>query len=148
MPAIDWPFGKIIEGVTDIASQVLPNKIEERRLDIEERKVDQAGALAQIEVNKTEASHANLFVAGWRPFIGWTGGTALAYSFVVGPLLDQIFKIPMPSLDVGELMTLVFGLLGLGAMRSFEKTRGVATSVGGRVLVPRRELPADLDGLV
>jgi hypothetical protein len=145
--ASGWPFGNIVDQIGETARQVLPNKMEERRLELQERELDQKSVLAQIDVNKTEAAHANLFVAGWRPFIGWTGGFALAYSFIAGPLITQLFGLEMPNLDVGELFTLVAGLLGLGAMRSFEKSRGVATSVGGQVLAPVKPVDPNLEGL-
>lgn len=86
---------------------------------------------AQTEVNKTEAQHASLFVAGWRPFIGWVCGSALAYQFILRPLLPWFsvmvgHPVPeMPSLD-DSLMELVMAMLGLGGLRTFEKVRGVA----------------------
>lgn len=143
-----WPFGEIVEQIGETARQVLPNEIEKRKLDLQEQEIQQRTDLGQIEVNKAEATHANLFVAGWRPFIGWTGGFSLLYTFIVGPLIEQIFGANMPDLDVWELIALVGAMLGVGTMRTFEKTRGVATSVNGTVPVPRRPLPADLEGLV
>lgn len=81
---------------------------------------------AQIEVDKTEAANANWFVAGWRPFLGWVCGFGLLYQFIVNPLATfgaQLLhrQIVAPSLDLGTLMTLLFGMLGLGAMRTTEK---------------------------
>lgn len=89
-------------------------------------------AMAQVEVNKAEAGHRSIFVAGWRPFIGWTCGVALAYHFVVAPLI--IFgagwagtPIPdLPTFDMDSLMTVLLGMLGLGGMRTFEKAKGLA----------------------
>lgn len=132
----NWPFGAVIEEIGKTARQVLPNELERRRLDLEETEILQRADLAQIDVNKTEATHANLFVAGWRPFIGWTGGVALGYSFVARPLLDQLFGLQMPDMDIGDLTMIVLSMLGIGAMRTYEKTRGVATSVNGRVPKP------------
>lgn len=88
-------------------------------------------AMAQVEVNKAEAGHRSIFVAGWRPFIGWTCGVALAYHFVVAPLI--IFgagwagtSIPdLPTFDMDSLMTVLLGMLGLGGMRTFEKAKGL-----------------------
>ncbi len=87
-------------------------------------------ALSQNEVNKVEASNSNLFVSGWRPFIGWICGCALAYHFILQPLLAFLcalfgYTIALPIFNMDSLMTLLFGLLGLGAMRTFEKTKGV-----------------------
>ena len=72
-----------------------------------------------------------MFVAGWRPFIGWTCGAALAYTYVVQPLLIFIlaqsgYLVEMPALDIAGLMPVLMGILGLGGMRSYEKVKGVA----------------------
>jgi len=89
-------------------------------------------AMAQVEVNKMEAQHRSLFVAGWRPFIGWTCGIALAYHFVLNPLI--LFgvswagvEIPaLPEFDMSSLMTVLMGMLGLGGLRTFEKVKKVS----------------------
>lgn len=86
--------------------------------------------LAQIEVNKAEATNPNLFVSGWRPFIGWTAGVAFAYDMVMRPFISWIslntgLQVP-PALDSNTLTTLLFGMLGFGGMRMWEKFRGVA----------------------
>jgi hypothetical protein len=92
----------------------------------------QERALAQIEVNKAEASSRNPFVAGWRPFIGWTCGIALAWHFVLAPFLMFIaawvgFDVPrLPVFDMDNLMTVLLGMLGLGGLRSFEKVKGIS----------------------
>ena len=86
----------------------------------------------QIEINKAEAQHRSLFVAGWRPFVGWTCGVALAYHFVVAPLV--LFatayagvEIPaLPEFDMGSLLTVLMGMLGLGGLRTFEKFKGLS----------------------
>ncbi len=83
---------------------------------------------AQIEVNKIEAGSTNLFVSGWRPFVGWTCGIALCYHFVLQPFLTFLlfsFGKPMelPVFDMGTLTTVLLGMLGLGGMRSFEKVK-------------------------
>ena len=87
--------------------------------------------LAQIEVNKAEAQHRSIFVSGWRPFIGWTCGVALAWHFVISPLILFTtaivgIKIPeLPSFDMETLTTILLGMLGLGSLRSFEKYKGL-----------------------
>jgi hypothetical protein len=89
-------------------------------------------ALAQIEVNKAEAASTSLFKGGWRPFIGWTCGTAFAYHFVLQPVLVfalVAFGQPVPDLpkfEMDALMTVLFGMLGLGGLRTFEKFKGVS----------------------
>lgn len=89
-----------------------------------------ASDLAQMEVNKAEAGHASVFVAGWRPFIGWVGGAALAYIYIVRPMADwglQIWYpgIVPPPLVTDGLLELVLAMLGLGGLRTFEKMKGV-----------------------
>lgn len=83
-------------------------------------------AKRQIEVNQQEAAHKSLFVAGWRPFIGWTCGIAMANNFVLMPYLAAVFSLDVPVLDMAEMMPVLMGMLGLGAYRSYEKVKGVA----------------------
>ena len=88
--------------------------------------------VAQVELNKLEAQHRTVFVAGWRPFIGWVCGVALAYNFVVRDLMAWIIRIyepalePPPELAMTHLMTVLMGMLGLGGMRTYEKLKGVS----------------------
>lgn len=81
-------------------------------------------AALQLEVNRAEAAHKSLFVAGWRPFIGWCCGLGLLYSVLLSPLLDIWFE--MPVIDSTILMPTMTGMLGLGALRSYEKVKGVS----------------------
>lgn len=80
-------------------------------------------AKGQLEVNKTEAAHKSLFVAGWRPAIGWICGFALLYSTIISPILGIWFKVP--PVDSSLLTSVLMGMLGLGAMRTAEKVKGV-----------------------
>jgi len=85
----------------------------------------------QIELNKVEAQSASLFVAGWRPAVGWVCVSAYAYNFVLQPFFTFILLAsgvslpPLPILDWSELGLVLFGMLGLGGMRTFEKFKGV-----------------------
>lgn len=100
--------------------------------------------MGQINVNLQEAKHKSLFVAGWRPAVGWTCVSAFVYQFVVYPLLLWLWAImtiwvelpegvgPPPPLNVGLLVTILTGMLGIGGMRSYDKTKGVQTDVLGR----------------
>jgi len=90
------------------------------------------GQLAQIDVNKAEAANANVFVSGWRPFIGWVCGTALTYQFVAAPVATWIatwagYTVPPPPMLDNMLWELIFGMLGMGTLRTFEKVKGVAS---------------------
>lgn len=86
-------------------------------------------AKGQIDVNKVEATSEKLFVAGWRPAIGWICGAAFATQFVVGPLITYGaavlgHPVSFPKLDFGEMLPILLGMLGLGAMRTTEKIKG------------------------
>jgi len=87
-------------------------------------------AKGQLEINKAEASHRNIFVAGWRPFIGWTCGIALFWHFVGLPITLFVISwmaidIPtLPEFDMETLMTVLMGMLGLGGLRTYEKVKG------------------------
>jgi|TARA_R110000744_G_scaffold223028_1_gene341859 hypothetical protein len=81
-------------------------------------------AKGQLEVNKVEAAHKSLFVSGWRPAIGWICGLALLYSTILSPILSIWFTVP--PVDSSLLTSVLMGMLGLGAMRSYEKKNNVA----------------------
>jgi len=80
-------------------------------------------AKGQLAVNQTEAAHKSLFVAGWRPAIGWICGFALLYSTIISPILGIWFTVP--PVDGSLLTSVLMGMLGLGAMRTAEKVKGV-----------------------
>ena len=88
-------------------------------------------ALAQVEVNKAEAQHRSIFVSGWRPCVGWVTAVALAWHFVISPLILFAAAIAgvevpeLPSFDMETLTTILLGMLGLGGLRSFEKYKGL-----------------------
>ena len=91
----------------------------------------QEAMLAQLEINKAEAASGSLFKGGWRPFVGWTCGIAFAYHFVLQPLLIFIFAYigletpDLPQFDVGTLLPVLGGMLGIGGLRSYERTKGL-----------------------
>ncbi len=99
---------------------------DEERLDKEiiMQRLQQQPALAQVELNKVEAQHRSLFVAGWRPFIGWVCGVGLAFMFLVNPLLQWASAKDGPELPEDIILELVLALLGLGALRTVEKLKG------------------------
>jgi hypothetical protein len=138
-------IGSIIEGVGKVAGDLITTDkerlemaLEDRKLDLDQARIDQATDLAQVDVNKTEAENPNLFVSGWRPAVGWVGVLGLAYQFLGYPLMQWIWSFgqgmdiipkglqPPPDLQTDQLMVLLSGLLGFGGMRSFEKSKGVA----------------------
>ena len=88
-------------------------------------------AISQIEVNKAEAASGSFFKGGWRPFIGWVCGLAFAYHFILQPLLTFIlatFNVSIPELpefDMGTLLPVLGGMLGIGGLRTYEKQKGL-----------------------
>jgi len=98
---------------------------EQAKFDMALAQMEADIAKAQAEVNAAAARSARFFVAGARPFILWVCGIALAYHFLIAPLLSQIVGLTMPPIDMAPLMTLLFGMLGLAGMRTYEKFKGV-----------------------
>tara|TARA_R110002050_G_scaffold289445_1_gene442103 strand:+ start:269 stop:670 length:402 start_codon:yes stop_codon:yes gene_type:complete len=126
----------LIGPVTGLLDKFIPDADERARLAHEiatmsERHAQQL-AKGQIEINKTEAAHKNMFVAGWRPFVGWTCGIALAWHFVGQPLVVFVIAYsgvespPLPAFEMESLLTVLLGMLGLGGLRTFEKTKGIS----------------------
>jgi len=94
-------------------------------------KMRQHPHILQAEINKIEAAHRSVFVAGWRPYIGWVCGSGLAWAFIGAPLFDWIVRLQGVDIQPPEIPTdmmgeIVVALLGLGALRTFEKVRGRA----------------------
>jgi len=105
------------------------NKLAHEIATLAEKQAHEAN-MAQVEVNKTEAQHRSIWVAGWRPACGWICATALGWHFILQPIVlftAAIFNVtlPTPAFDMGSLMTVLMGMLGLGGLRSFEKSKGV-----------------------
>jgi Holin of 3TMs, for gene-transfer release len=91
---------------------------------------DQQRAQMQADVNKAEASSTSIFVAGWRPAVGWVCAIGLLTQFIIAPLATWASGlmgkvVTFPSLDMGTLLTLLLGMLGLGGMRTYEKVNSV-----------------------
>lgn len=87
-------------------------------------------ATGQIEVNKVEAASQSLFVAGWRPAIGWVCGAAFAFKFILGPaavvaMAAAGHPLTLPEFDFNEMSTILLAMLGLGGLRTVEKVKGV-----------------------
>jgi hypothetical protein len=126
-------IGDLINGVKDLISEVVVDKDKRDQVNLELRRLeDQAEArldaqmTAQVEVNKIEAASGSVFVAGWRPAIGWVGASALFYSYIVSPFIGIWTKVP--PYDFDGLIYIVTAMLGIGGMRSYEKVKGVSTN--------------------
>ena len=88
-------------------------------------------AMGQLEINKEEAKNPSLWVSGWRPFVGWVGASGLAYAAILEPLARFVATLSgytgaFPLLDTTITMQILFAILGVGGLRSFEKAKGVA----------------------
>ena len=126
----------ILPAVTNVIGRFLPEDKEakakaereiEQQLTTHLAKID----LAQLDINKTEAAHRSIFVAGWRPFIGWTCGVALAWTYVMTPILNFILAqtghlMELPAMYMSQMMPVLMGMLGLGGLRTFEKFKKVS----------------------
>jgi len=121
-------LGAVADAATTIANKFWPDKteIEKAAMAAQLQEVMNSYNLAnaQIEVNKVEAASTNWFVAGPRPFILWICGVSLGYQFLFFPLFSKYFNII--AIDGNQLQTILFGLLGLGAMRTAEKLKNAA----------------------
>ena len=127
------PLAMLLPLVSDVLDKVFPDKGEADRAKLEMLKLAQEGRLvelsamkevdlAQAATNTAEAKSDNIFKSGWRPFIGWACGIGLAYQFVLFPVLHGHYPL-LQSINTEELMWLVTGLLGLGTLRTYEKTK-------------------------
>lgn len=118
----------LITPISNILDKFIPDADEKAKLAHEiatlAQKQAHESAMAQVKVNEQEAQHRSIFVAGWRPFVGWTCGLALFYHFLVQPILVFFMDKPAPSFDMSTLSTILMGMLGLGGLRTFEKYKG------------------------
>ena len=126
-----FALDKLIAPVAGIIDKFVEDKDLKLQLQHEIETAMQNANLAQLEVNKVEATHKSIFVAGWRPFVGWVCGVAMSYHFFIAPLLQFGFALggidqDLPEFDFSQLSTVLMGMLGLGGLRTFEKMKGVA----------------------
>ena len=126
----------LIGPVLDSVTKLIPDKNARAKAKEQAETAMLSGVMAivqgQLEINKMEATHKSIFVAGWRPAIGWICGAGLAWNFIVQPVILWLaFTLDAdlsgaPSLDIAELMGLLMGMLGMGGLRTYEKRAGVA----------------------
>lgn len=124
-----WPA--LIPIIGSVLDKLFPNPAEAAAAKLKLMEMLQAGDLAQLGVNQAEASNPRLFVAGWRPFIGWVCGSAFAWNYLLGPMITQLLfivghPVTYTPLDLTEMMPVLLGMLGLGGMRTYEKLQGKA----------------------
>lgn len=125
----------LIGPVTSLLDKFIPDADEKARIAHElatmSEKHAQELALAQIEVNKAEAASGSLFKGGWRPAVGWTCAAAFAYHFIIKDLIVFACAVAgvdlpeLPEFDMGTLLTVLGGMLGIGSLRTYEKQKGL-----------------------
>lgn len=130
-----------ISAALDIGGKLIdrlwPNPVEAEKAKYELFKLQQSGelqlAVGQMEINKVEASSTNLFVSGWRPWVGWVGGISLAYIAILEPILRFVSVVyfqytgSFPVIDTTISLQVLMGMLGFGGLRTYEKLKDVAT---------------------
>ena len=128
-------LNSLINPVTKLLDKVIEDKDQKNAIAFElstmAEKHAQELAKGQLDVNKVEAAHKNLFVAGWRPAVGWVCCLGMAGNFLIIPLANFALAlssspITIPLIETSEMMPVLMGMLGLGAMRTVEKTKAVA----------------------
>jgi hypothetical protein len=125
----------LIGPVTGLLDKFIPDADEKARIAHElatmGEKHAQQLALSQIEVNKAEAASGSIFKGGWRPAVGWVCASAFAYHFVLQPILLFVVALTgtelptLPEFDMGTLLPVLGGMLGIGGLRSYEKKQGL-----------------------
>ena len=116
-------------GLVDrFVDKFIPDKDLGTKLKAQARSEEFQGDIAlltgQLEVNKVEAAHDSIFVAGWRPFIGWCCGIGLLFNVLLVPFFDIWYEMPVVNTELLE--RILIGMLGLGVLRTYEKAKGVS----------------------
>lgn len=151
IPILGGILDDVIGSVTDLVSEAVVDKDKRNEINLELAKLsDRANErlheqmLAQSSTNTEEAKHRSIFVAGWRPAIGWGCGVALVYNTLIAPMFN------LGQADLAFLQTVLMGMLGIAGMRSFDKYAGTANDVlpmgkekGPENLLPPQYLPED-----
>ncbi|SHN66772.1 holin family protein [Desulfovibrio litoralis] len=142
----------MIDGIfnfgTKIIDKLFPDKNEAERAKLKLIELQQNGELtqmqtlfehdlAQAKINEVEAGHSSIFVAGWRPAVGWVCVLAIAWNFLFQPTFNWVLLVAnpeslrhlpsLPRADFGELFIILANMLGFGALRSWEKIKGIGT---------------------
>lgn len=137
LEALPELIGKIIDRVIPDPVQQADAKLKVAELaengELEQLKAEVTLATGQMDINKVEAASTNVFVSGWRPFIGWICGASLAYVGLIEPLSRFLAQVlfhyvgGFPVVDTTVTMQVLLGMLGLGTLRTYEKKNGVAS---------------------
>ena len=113
-----------------VLDKFIPDPEAKAQAEVDLRTALMAWDMAQMEVNKAEAMHRSIFVAGWRPWIGWVAGVSLTLTYVLFPLIQFGFalygiRVEVPDVGAAAMMPLIMGMLGFGGLRTYEKMRGL-----------------------
>jgi hypothetical protein len=123
--------GDLVKNVGGIIDSLHTSQEEKDNAKIKLQQLENELQTKQMDINKVEAGHRSIFVAGWRPALGWISALSVGYVYLFQPFIVMVLKIAgsdieLPTLDLSQLMPLILGMLGLGGLRSFEKAKGVA----------------------
>ena len=123
--------GGLVDSVGKIVDELHTSDEEKAQAKIKLKELENDLQTKQMEINKVEAGHKSIFVAGWRPATGWLIVGILFYSYILQPFIIMILKIlgkdiEIPNLNTSEVMPIILGMLGLGFSRSYEKKNKVA----------------------
>lgn len=128
-PIVDAVVGGLIGTVGKVADDLFTSDEERMKAELDAYNAETGRLQGQVDINKIEAAHTSLLVAGWRPFIGWICGIAFAYAAIFEPLMRFVSAVlfgysgAFPAIDTMLTLQILFGILGLGAMRSFDKKK-------------------------
>lgn len=132
-------IGSIVDGVGKVVDKLFTSDKERADAQITLERLKQQPYLMQAMINMAEAQHKSIFVAGWRPFIGWITGIglllAVIYGFVIQPILGAC-HIYTPPINTSELHDLIISMLGLSAIRSYDKVKGTTQTYGKDLILP------------
>ncbi len=134
-------LGSLFDFGGKLIDKLLPDPVQKAQALLELEKLHQSGDLAklaaetdlakgQLAINQEEAKSTNWFIAGWRPFVGWVCGFGFVYAAILDPIARFIslvvfgYKGSFPVIDTALTIQVLFGILGLGAMRTYEKKQG------------------------
>ena len=129
------PITALLSIGNTIITRLFPDPTQAAQAQLALLKMQQDGELAaisgQMEINKIEAASSSVFVAGWRPFAGWTCGIGLAYVSIIEPIARLIatllgYEGAFPAIDTTLTMQVLLGMLGMGGLRTLDKIKGVA----------------------
>lgn len=129
------PITAALELGTSLINKIWPDPAQQAAATLKLKELAQQGDLAQlnaevkllvaqIQLNTVEAAHDSIFVAGWRPAVGWVCCIGLLYNVLIAPFFDIWFEVPEVKTDL--LYPVLLGMLGLGGLRTFEKIKGVS----------------------